>query len=442
MKTFCLTNAARLCVVRLRAAGFKAKAPIDTEKDLKDNDAGSALRQYVKESSIAGSLAPSLQNLTVSDAGEDTLVAQSRDRTPSPRPFMISNATERMRRADNQRTALHNAAKSGEDLNIIELVIEDGADVNAKDADGMTALHIAAMHGKENAVLVLLQNGANVHAQTVPPREFSRKWDRKFLGGRTPLHWAAVEGYEAVVNLLLDHDADPGAKSTTYRTPLQEAIMNGHGNVARSLIERGAPINDADDEDWTPLHECCFAARGGSKAQSERLGIARLLLDRGALVDPVTADESLSGRAMFFCATPLLLSALGNKPEFVPLLLEHGADTHACNKGGEMAIHIAALIGHGNYIRVLLDAGVEVDIRDQRWDETSLHKAASQDRLPATTLLLESGADPNAVNKLGRNVLQHTIAVQKNGNPEIVRLLKERLEALETIGYDNGKKVK
>lgn len=336
-----------------------------------------------------------------------------------------------MRKADNQRTALHNAAKSGEDLNIIELIIEDGADVNAKDTDGMTALHFAAMNGKENAVLVLLQNGANVHAQTVPPRKDTETFNWKFLGGRTPLHWAATEGYTAIADALMDHHADPGAKSTSYRTPLQEAIMQGHESVALALIARGAPITDSDDEDWTPLHESCYGHSGGPKAHSARVRIARLLLDRGADVDAVTADKNWMGMPMLCGATPLLLSTITNKVESASLLVERGANLRAYNKGGEMTIHVAAIRGHLDFINLILDAGIEVDIRDPRLNETPLHKAASQNKLLATMLLLKRGADPSAVSKAGRNVLQHTIVVQGDkADPEIIRLLKEQLEKI------------
>ena len=96
-----------------------------------------------------------------------------------------------------------------------------------------------------------------------------------------------------------------------------------------------------------------------------------------------------------------------------------------------MAIHVAALIGHVGAIRTMLDSGLDVDIRDPGWDETALHKATSQNRLPATRVLLARGADPRAINNIGRDVLQHTIAIQKHGNPEIVRLLKERMEELK-----------
>ena len=350
-----------------------------------------------------------------------------------PDSLRIADATERMRKDDNQRTALHNAAKSGEDLGIIKLVIKEGANVNAKHADGWTALHFAAMNGKENATLALLQHGANVHARTVPPRmdSWEGKLKRKFLGGRTPLHWAAAEGYEATVQTVLDYHADPGAKNTSYRTPLQEAIMQGHEHVARILIALDAPINDADDEDYTPLHQACNVGVKSPKAKLEIATVAELLIDRGADIEAVTANENIWGDALSCRVTPSILSALQNSTGTLALLIERGANLRACNQNGEMAIHVAAIIGYTAVISMLLDAGAEVDVRDQNLNETALHKAASQDRLPATALLLERGADPRTRNRNGRDVLQHTLAVQGIQNLEMIRLSGERLETLE-----------
>ena len=124
-------------------------------------------------------------------------------------------------------------------------------------------------------------------------------------------------------------------------------------------------------------------------------------------------------------------AARGDRLLVAQLLHERGADIRAYDGGGGMAIHRAALSGRVDFIPMMLDFGVEVDIRDLRWNETALHKVASQNRLLATKLLLERAADPRGVSDLGRDVLQHTIAVQKNGNLKVVELLKERLEILK-----------
>ena len=491
-----LTSRFRFCVLRLRDFEPNSKQPVNLVDQVgKDTDIGSALRRYVKAASIARSLTPSMQNLNMDDEPRHTFLPESVNTTSSTHLPQVSDATEKVRKADNQRTALHKAAKSGEELYIVEILLENGADVNAKTADGTTALHLAAQYGNENAARVLLEHGANVHARIVPPKD--NLMGRKFVGGRTPLHWAAVEGHDAVVELLLDHHADPGAKNTTYRTPLQEAIMHGNELVARILIKRGAPIDDQDDEAWTPLHQASHAA-GRLNAQKGQAAIAELLLDSGAHIDAVTAHSSVWGNDNHCRCTPLLLAAATNAIEVAELLVkrgadlracrkrgwtaihaaasegnmsivrmlldagveidirdkflnetplhnaargdrllvlqlfhERGADLRACNRGGEMAIHCAALSGHVDFIRMMLDFGVEVDIRDLILNETALHKAASQSRELATKLLLERGADPRAISDSGRDVLQHTIAVQNNGNPMVVRLLKERLEILK-----------
>ena len=154
------------------------------------------------------------------------------------------------------------AAMNG-DIEAVRALLEDGADVNAAQGDGMTALHWAAEAGDMEMVGVLLSAGARVQGVTR-------------LGDYTPLHLASKAGYEGIVGRLLDAGADAGAYTTT-------------GEV-------------------TPLH---FAAASGSAASVEAL------LAHGAVVN---ARESVLGQ------TPLMLAAGRNRLEAVRMLLENGAD--------------------------------------------------------------------------------------------------------------------
>ena len=180
----------RFCILRLKDFEPKSEQPVNlVEQDGKDTDIGSALRRYVKAASIARSLTPSMQNLNMDDVPRHTFLPESVNTTLSTHLPQVSDATEKVRKADNQRTALHKAAKSGEELYIVKILLENGADVNAKTADGTTALHLAAQYGNENAARVLLEHGANVHARMVPPQgqldgaEIRRREDTPSLGG-------------------------------------------------------------------------------------------------------------------------------------------------------------------------------------------------------------------------------------------------------------------
>lgn len=107
-------------------------------------------------------------------------------------------------------------------------MILEGKDVNAKDENGFTALHVAAFEGDVEMVTVLLEEEADIEAQTKE--------------GLTALHWAAVEGKADVVKLLLEQGADAGARDEDGWTALHWAAYHGHGHsdgVAEAWGGRG-----------------------------------------------------------------------------------------------------------------------------------------------------------------------------------------------------------
>ena len=159
-------------------------------------------------------------------------------------------------------TPVADAAMRG-DIEAVRSLLRDGADVNAAQGDGMTALHWAAEAGSVELVGMLLYAGAHVQGVTR-------------LGDYTPLHLASQAGRDGVIVQLLGAGADPSAHTTT-------------GDV-------------------TPLH---FAATSGSAAS------IKALLDQGALVN---ARESVLGQ------TALMLAAGRNRVEAVRILLDNGAD--------------------------------------------------------------------------------------------------------------------
>jgi ankyrin repeat protein len=116
---------------------------------------------------------------------------------------------------------------------IIERYLGSGWDVNAQgEKYGRTALHLAAMNGHLEIVKLLLEHGADVNAKT------------KEGYGYTALHSAASNGHLEIVKLLLEHGADVNAK-TKYGgyTALHSATMNGHLEIVKLLLEHGADVN-------------------------------------------------------------------------------------------------------------------------------------------------------------------------------------------------------
>jgi ankyrin repeat protein len=106
---------------------------------------------------------------------------------------------------------------------VARLLLEHGADVNARNEHGSAPLHGAAGAGRVDVVRVLLEHGANVGAENCE--------------GKTPLHAAAENERVDVVRVLLEHGANAGTEDEEGRTPLQIASAMGYDEIVRLLSE-------------------------------------------------------------------------------------------------------------------------------------------------------------------------------------------------------------
>jgi ankyrin repeat protein len=167
-------------------------------------------------------------------------------------------------RADESRVA--EAAMQG-DAETVRTLLKQGADVNAAQGDGMTALHWAARHGDVELARMLVYAGANLKATTR-------------LGGYTPLIMASQAGHTAVVDTLVRAGADPKAATTNGTTPLMFAAAAGRADAVRLLIDRGADV-DAK-ESARAQTALMFAAASG------RVDAMKVLLASGADVAVAT----------------------------------------------------------------------------------------------------------------------------------------------------------
>ena len=260
------------------------------------------------------------------------------------------------RRADGVTALLW--AAHWNDLAMADLLLRAGANVNAADDYNVTALARAAENASPAMVEKLLQAGASPNAAQT--------------SGLTPLMIAAKTGSVELVKALLAHGANVNAATTeTNSTAVMWAIAEPHPEVARVLIEGSATVNTSTTKGFTPL---MFAARNGD------VEMAKILLAAGVDVNATGAD-----------GTHVLPYAVAlGKDEFALFLLEQGANPNG-KMDGVQALHAAA----GTVIPWLGDWGRRHGA-GQFGGYGGGARLSTERRLALVKALLAHGADPNA----------------------------------------------
>jgi uncharacterized protein len=330
--------------------------------------------------------------------------------------------------------ALVDAAEKG-DMKAVKALLREGADVNATQADGMTALHwavqrsdlemtnallaahadfkltnrtgvrplyLAAMNGNAPVITRLLDAGEDANAVLTGE-------------GETVLMLAAFTGNAAAVKVLLDRGANVNTQQFRGQTALMWAASEGHTDVIRQLLARGADpkLSSAAStkKDRRPpggMTALLFAARQG------KLDSARALIEGGADVNQAGADNT----------SPLLIAVVNGHYAVASLLLERGASPNVADANGRSPLYAAIDLrnqqwsqapapvlpqpAHLAMINQLLAAHADVSIKltdkighrgsfDMRWSDmkgaTPFLRAAWNGDIEVMRLLLEHGAD-------------------------------------------------
>ena len=269
----------------------------------------------------------------------------------------------------------------------VRALVKEGVDVNARQADGATAIHWAAHLDDPGLVGVLIAAGA--------------KADVADDTGVTPLYLACLNRQAAIVDTLLAAGANANAALITGETVLMTCARAGEPRAVRALLSHGANVNAKE-----PSHQ--QTALMWAAAQKHPESVAALL-EAGAdvrarsrdYVQTVTSEvtqragrEELNYTVPRGGSTALLFAARSGDAESARLLLAAGADVNDALPDGASALTLAAHSGHGDVAALLLDRGADPNAAAVGY--TALHAAVVRGDLNLVKALIAHKANLNA----------------------------------------------
>ena len=309
----------------------------------------------------------------------------------------------------NTLSELHRCEDGNDAEKAVELVLNDGLDINTPALCNRTPLLWASLSSSGEFIETLIDLGANVNAQRtddkVTPLILSADWNNFMavnllldhgadaniaaVDGYTPLHIAVGRGFFDITKLLIKNGSNVNLQNKEGRTPLVLAVANKHEQLIKLLIENKADVTIEYKENST---DRIYLVRGTDKGRAawhhvlvkkHLLGLFLKQTQGGSLdvadfgdvlrsgwgKDPPegTTDKILKECDFKFKEIPgetvlHIASKENNEPEIIDLLVKSGANVNAQDAEGFTPLHLAAIHGNLKIVRKLVDLKADVNI--------------------------------------------------------------------------------
>ncbi|XP_062575733.1 uncharacterized protein LOC134237623 [Saccostrea cucullata] len=260
-------------------------------------------------------------------------------------------------------------------VDIVDILLKAGADVNVCDANGNTPLDFAIYTSEINTIKTLIEAGTDLN---------------RCENGTPPLVFAAKLNNTDAVKSLLTNGAHCNYRTEDGTTALYFASKNGNIDMVKTLFEFGADYSIYKNKDKSPF---CIATAEG------HLFVLEFLLEKGANCNFV--DE---------CSrTPIILASERGFLEIVLFLLNKGADCNKCTDFDESPLFAAVRYGHSEIVSLLIDKGADVNVSCRSMfnyakKSTPLHEAVKLN-------------DSIGINLLQRKYLEYRLENDENMTP-------------------------
>lgn len=245
-------------------------------------------------------------------------------------------------------------------IKVFNVLKELNYNVLIKDKDGFTPLHIAAIVGNIEVAELFISSGVNIN-------EYTNE-------GLAAIHYAAIYGHEQFISFLIEKNIDVNIKSKNNLTTLGYAVYSNNFDICKYLIEQGADLNYKDRKKNSLLH---YAVEMGS------VEVAKLLITSGA---DVNAQNKVKATPLLLTVinnnielakilielgadinlkcilktTPLHMAVKENKFEIAKLLIEYGANVNLKNVFGFTPLHLIKA-DNVDMVKLLIDSGADVN---------------------------------------------------------------------------------
>ncbi|XP_054899041.1 protein TANC2 isoform X10 [Poeciliopsis prolifica] len=310
-------------------------------------------------------------------------------------------------------------------MDMVALLLEFGAFVDAQSENGLTPLAYAAAGGHMAIVTALCRKRAKV--------------DHLDKNGQCALVHAALRGHMEVVKFLIQNDWNVGSQQQQQQSPQaqQQAVFTKSQAVQQALVAAASmgyteivsyllDLPEKDEEEVERAQINNFDTLWGETALTAasgrgKLEVCRLLLEQGAAV----AQPNRRG------IVPLFSAVRHGHWQIVDLLLTHGADINMADKQGRTPLMMAASEGHLGTVEFLLSQGASLSLMDKE-GLTALSWACLKGHLPVVRYLVESGSATDHADKNGRTPLDLAAFY---GDSDVVQFLVDHGAMIEHVDY-------